>query len=352
MANHASQAYERQDASRFTKLVSPKGDPHHVIARELGAGYWAYRRQWEAAARFEVETPYPTQLDFELNYSCNLKCPMCTWSVETKTTTRQEWLEFALFKRVVDGGVPLGLRSINFNYINEPLMRRDLPDFVAYARQQGLCDLMLNTNGTMLTEPVGRRLIDAGLTRLMVSLDADTEETYNKIRIGANFEQVTRNLLGFLELRNSMGRRLPLVRASFLRMSVNEHELPRFVERWSPHVDFFAIQELINVMPERQESRELTANTRERVAEFRCPQPWQRLIIRYDGSVLPCCTFYGAHLVMGNVHQQSVQAIWRSEAMRQLRALHARGEYYNNPVCRKCAMNSVVDRPQPAAAAG
>ena len=29
---------------------------------------------------------------------------------------------------------------------------------------------------------------------------------------------------------------------------------------------------------------------------FRCAQPFQHLTLRYDGTILPCCTFFGAEI--------------------------------------------------------
>ncbi len=336
--------YERKDTSQFTKLLSLKQDPHEVLAAEVGEKeYKAYREQWEAATRFEIETPFPTHLDFELNYSCNLRCPMCTWSVETKVTQKEDWLTLETFKRIIDDGIAKGMKSIQLNYVNEPLLRQDLPDFAAYARSKGILDIMLSTNGTVLTEKMGRRLVESGITRLMVSLDAHTQETYDKIRIGANFKQVEDNLMAFIALRNQMGSRLPLVRVSFVRMSLNEQELPQFIEYWKPHVDFFAIQEYINPLPEKGKSADLTAESGVRTMDFRCTQPWQRMVVRHDGTVLPCCTFYGAHFVVGSIYKESLESIWKGSQMRELRAMHKVGEYYKNSVCNECALNSVVD---------
>ena len=45
--------------------------------------YDEYRRMWDATSKLEMETNFPLQLDFELNYSCNFSCPMCTWNAET-----------------------------------------------------------------------------------------------------------------------------------------------------------------------------------------------------------------------------------------------------------------------------
>ena len=87
-----------------------------------------------------------------------------------------------------------GVYSINLNYVNEPLIRKDIPQFVSYAVQKGIPEVMFNTNGVLLKPDMSEALIDAGLTKLSVSLDASTEETCAKIRVGSDFGKVMENI--------------------------------------------------------------------------------------------------------------------------------------------------------------
>ena len=42
-----------------------------------------YRKKYDDAAKLK-NLDYPIQIDFELNSSCNLKCPMCPISAESQ----------------------------------------------------------------------------------------------------------------------------------------------------------------------------------------------------------------------------------------------------------------------------
>ena len=338
-----AETYTFQDRSRFTRLLSEKGNINELLAQELGERFRAYRAKWERASNLEVVTDYPIHIGFELNRSCNLRCPMCTWSAENaQNLGKESWFDFERFTRIIDDGVRRGLCSVALNWVNEPLLRPDLPKFVAYARDAGVLDIIIHTNGMLLTETMAAGLIDGGLTRLMVSLDAVTQPVYDKIRVGADLEVVKRNVFRFLELRRARGKRLPLLSVNFVKMSVNEHELEKFVETWSPHVDFFAIQEYINPFPDRQDKHALTASTLSATIDFKCAQPFQRVAIQYDGTVSPCCTFYGAELSVGNAFQRPLGEVWQGAPMQAMRDMHARGEYFTNDVCKTCAHNSVV----------
>ena len=71
--------------------------------------YDEYRRQWKEATELNLVTEFPLQIDFELNYSCNFTCPMCTWNAEsTENKGKQTWFDFEVFKEVIDDGVKKG----------------------------------------------------------------------------------------------------------------------------------------------------------------------------------------------------------------------------------------------------
>ena len=85
--------------------------------------YDEYRRMWDATSKLELETDFPLQLDFELNYSCNFSCPMCTWNAETTSRFgKDKWFPFEVWTELIDEAISKGLKSIRLNQINEPLI--------------------------------------------------------------------------------------------------------------------------------------------------------------------------------------------------------------------------------------
>lgn len=334
-------------------LYHPAHDPHAVLIEEIGPGYAVYRREWEETTRLELERAYPVQLDFELNVSCNLKCPMCTWSAEaTAGEGTESWMDFDFFRQTVTDGVRHGLRAVNLNYVNEPLIRRDLPRFVRCAREAGAVEVMFNTNGLLLTERLARELIEAGLTKLSFSVDAATAETYRVVRVGGDFARLLRNIRRFVEIRAEMGARIPLLKLTFLKMSANAHELDEFVAAWRDTAELFSIQNLYNPFDGelgRERERYFVTGVPTAVTGTpRCPSPFQRLTVRANGDVLPCCNMRAAdRLVMGNAREQDVHAIWLSGPMKEIRAMHREGRYRDNPVCRACVEQSDAWAPEP-----
>jgi len=330
------EVFNYADSRQVSRLLSDRVDPHEVLAAEIGPTYMEYRRLWDEARTFVNIPAFPLHVDYEMKFRCNLRCPMCLMSLsaEGRAGYGQAAQELSPGRviELIRQGAEAGQKAMGFGGLWEPLLEPALPEVVAEARKAGLVDVMFNTNGLLLTEKTGRALIEAGLTRLMISVDAASWETYEKMRTGSDFETVVANIEKFMSLRRRLGRVLPLVRISFCRTAINEHELGPFIERWREVVDFFSIQTY-----GRYESAAppgFPQNAFNAAPSGRCAQPNKRLLVRHNGDVLPCCDASGTSLIMGNIKRQSLAEIWRSPELAGLRSSLAGVE--KQPACRAC----------------
>jgi cyclic pyranopterin phosphate synthase len=108
--------------------------------------------------------------------TCNYRCPYCMPAERTPEWTDADHagsaarLHFDEIETLVRAFVGLGVRKVRLTG-GEPLLRRNLDQLVArLARIDGIDDLALTTNGSLLARHA-RALREAGLRRLTVSLD-------------------------------------------------------------------------------------------------------------------------------------------------------------------------------------
>lgn len=313
-----------------------------TLAGVVGKSKWKeYRNQYDKASRLELETDYPLQLDFELNASCNLKCPMCPHSAESnKGKGKDTWFRFDDFKRIIDHGAKNGLKVIKLNYINEPLIRKDITQFISYAKEIGIADIYFSTNGLLLTDTFAKELIEAGLTRIQVSIDAYTNEIYDKVRPGGNLGKVAENIERMIAIRSELQSITPLIRVNFVRTELNEHELQSFVDYWVDKVEMIGIQEMIKPPISSINIKSKTTYNK-RKEGFRCSFPFKQMVINNEGDILPCCTFYGEQFQMGNIKHHNIIDLWNSEQMKMLRKIHRNGKYFENDICKKCVEDGI-----------
>src|SRR5512136_2249313 len=115
---------------------------------------------------------------WEVTRSCNLACIHCRASSvrgpyegELSTDRCLRLMdEIAAFSKpviILTGG--------------EPLLRDDIYEIAAYGDKKGL-RMVLATNGTLVTEEVAMKMIDAGIKRVSISIDGEDAQSHDAFR--------------------------------------------------------------------------------------------------------------------------------------------------------------------------
>ncbi len=128
-----------------------------------------------------------------------------------------------------------GAESVTF-IGGEPLVRRDLPELVAFAREQGL-RVGITSNGTLLTAPLLADLLRAGMTSIEISVHSFVPDRADRISRRKNTADRQRAALELLEAPPD-GLCRPGVSLNFVIFSENWAELPAFVRHVAAHHAF------------------------------------------------------------------------------------------------------------------
>lgn len=280
--------------------------------QQYGSRYSDYRRQYEAAARFEYEPTFPLYLMLEQTYHCNLRCPICIQGLSEERKAFEPSsprMSRDLFQRIVLEGERHKCPSIAMEVNDEPLLVKDLSERIRYCKEHGFMDVFMTTNGVLFTEKTVREIIDAGVTHILFSVDAATKETYDKIRLGGDFQKVIDAITMVRRYREERNSVLPLIRASLVQNRLNQHETEAFGAQFGGLADFVEIQGFSSYYHHTDQLIPVGAS---KVEGFSCIEPWRKLIVRANGDVLPCCTFYGYELVLGNVNSTTLHELYNS----------------------------------------
>ena len=326
-------------------MHSIEDDVNERLISILGDKFVDYRKKWDAVNRFELDTEFPLYLQVELHQICNLRCPMCSIGIPNANEkyVNESRMDWNIFEKIILEGEKYGCPSLNPQGVNEPLLEQNLENHIKFASKHGFFDIMMNTNATLLSEERSRKLLDSGLSRIRFSIDAATKETYEKIRVGAKFDTVIKNIERFIQMRNETKNKLPVIGVNLVKMSTNEHEIEAFIEKWEDSVDFIAIQEFMPPELDSDYSYFYPSNSEYREdmkKEFKCQQPWQRFYIHNTGQVCPCCAFFNSELSVGNVKDKTIYEMWNSPRMKDLRNIHKKGEFWKDEWCKKCVMGT------------
>ncbi len=155
---------------------------------------------------------------------CNFRCTYCMPLDEYEWIDKKEILTFEEITRLARIFIQLGVDKIRLTG-GEPLLRRDLHLLVAkLSRLEGLRDLCLTTNGSLLAEQVPA-LKAAGLKRINVSIDTLDPDKFKRMTKRGDLTKV----LGGLFAAKSHGLH-PIKINAVIERGVNDGDIIKLVE--------------------------------------------------------------------------------------------------------------------------
>ena len=166
---------------------------------------------------------------------CNLRCTYCMpreiFDDHHVFLPRSELLSFEEIVRLAKLFIPLGVQKIRLTG-GEPLLRRGIEKLVeALAHLQTAegkpLDVALTTNGVVLAQKA-QALKDAGLSRISVSLDGLSQETFRRM---SDSEVSVSVVLDGIAAAQRVGL-LPVKVNMVVQRGVNEHEIVTMAEHF------------------------------------------------------------------------------------------------------------------------
>lgn len=121
----------------------------------------------------------------------------------------------------------------------EPTMNKNLAEFIRVAASYDIPFLHFVSNGAFLTEEMMEAMVDCGLNRMAVSIDAALPETYEKIREVNDLARVLENLRKLKNLKEARGVSKPLVNINWTAFEENADEAVIFAREYGDLFDTF-----------------------------------------------------------------------------------------------------------------
>jgi len=275
------------------------------------------------------KTNFPKVVIFETSTYCNLKCIMCP---QSKIRRIGQYMDFEVFKKAAN---EIAIEDINvelwFAIMGEPLVNPDLLlEMIIYAKSLGLNNLNLNTNACLLTTDISKRLIESGIARVTIGIDATDAETYEKIRCKGNFVQTVASINELLEINAKFNNPVEII-LQFIVMDENEHQQELFKDYWLERGATIKIRPKLG-WGTAVESNQLYLNEKDR--DFPCPWIVRTMSIHVDGSVAQCDADWDDLYNTGNIKNRTIKDIWNTE-LNEIRQKHWNLDFNLLP-CSEC----------------
>ena len=219
---------------------------------------------------------------------------------------------------------------------SEGLLYKGIEDVIRYAKDAGVMDVILMTNGTLLTAELSEFLVSQEVSRVCISIDAATPETYEIVRGKNELDRVEKNVQGLADARKNHASALPIIRLSFCVTEDNQDEQEAFRDKWCDIVDYIDFQKINDFSyVGREDEVKLPDAEEDNDQKPFCTKPFGYLNVWSTGDISPCCTFYGKSLTFGNISENTLAEVYDGEKMVDLRDQFL-GKKELNKVCKVC----------------
>ena len=325
----------------------------------------------------------PKVVFIEVTNRCNLLCQTCPHTYFQREPLKSLSLEE--FITIADQ-FPQMQRAL-LHGIGEPLLNRELDQIIKVLKDRDV-EVIINSNGTLLTPKWYEKLIDSGLDQYRCSIDGATDETYARIRGAALLPKLKRGLEGLVKTKERLGVATPRISIWCVATRENLQELPDILRLASDlGVPEVYVQRLVYFAGELDQqygmarddlaifgkddepeeriiqacyklSHELGINFqasggRDPVSSFAaarpadfapwqaCMRPWTTAYVTANGNCLPCCISPFAtqdyqSLILGNLFERPFSEIWNGRPYQNFRTDLL--SEHPNPACASCGV--------------
>jgi len=189
---------------------------------------------------------FPSKLYVETTTRCNLNCFMCVKQNRGSDVCEGDFSP-ELFSRL-ESALP-HVEALILNGIGEPLMNPHLESFIRRAKKlmPSAGWIGFQSNGVLMTHLRAVSLVDAGLDKVCVSIDAIAPEQFRKLREGGEVDSVDMALSALDNARSLCNRPEVKIGIEFVAMRSNICELPATLEWAASRGASFAI--VTHVLP-------------------------------------------------------------------------------------------------------
>jgi radical SAM protein with 4Fe4S-binding SPASM domain len=289
--------------------------------------YKEYRWKWENHPKLYRVDRVPIHLDVELTTRCNLGCEFCPLFNNNIPNID---MPFEIVTKIIDEFAEKGGCSLKLVYLGEPLLHKDLPKVIKYAKDKGIIEVMIATNGNLLNLKKAIELVEAGLDFIIFSIDSCRQQIYSQIRVNGDLQKVIEGLINIRHAKVLSGSKKPKIQIQAIPMELNKEEIEsgKYETFFKHHCDIIRIAPTL-----------FDYNLTEPIGEtpnFFCDSVFQRMTIRADGKIAVCCGERKDEKIIGDIRRDTIEDAWISKEFCKIRFLMRKRKSHMIEACATC----------------
>lgn len=316
-----------------------------------------FKRLWNASKVYSsfyltkwlkrpIQWGLPFSVSIEPTTACNLRCPECPSGLRAFSRNTGN-LKADFFRKIIE---ELGeqLFYLTFYFQGEPYINPAFLEMVTFAHERGIYTAT-STNGHFLNDKNAKATVEAGLDRLIISVDGTTQEVYEAYRKEGDLEKVLEGARKVVYWKKQLKSTTPHIIFQFLVVRPNEHQIEE-VKALAKEIGVDEVKLKTAQVYDYEQGNPLIP-TIEKYARYaqqadgsyiiknellnHCWKLWHSCVITWDGWVVPCCFDKDAQYRLGSLQHESFAAVWHNEAYQSFRAQLLKGRDQID-ICTNC----------------
>ncbi len=299
-----SKGFDFEDA--FTQVENQKSF--------LGKKYAEIKKR----VRITETPPFPYSMQIEVTNICNHKCIFCGLLQAERPSAH---IDPELFRTLVRQCYDLGSRQVSLVGGAEPLANKKLEKYIAFCAGLGFEYIYITTNGILASPERWKKVIDAGLHSIKVSINAADAKTYRAVHGRDDFEKAVDSIRAIDAYRKTLDRPLFLAVAC-VETTANRGAFEALKALLGSYVDEFICSRAIR--PPGYEDRpgiflDEGMGAVVDAGKAKCYMPFSQANFSCEGYFRACCIEWDNATALVDVREMPVAEAWHGERFRELR---------------------------------
>ena len=275
---------------------------------------------------------------------CNYTCQMCPQSNPGRGSSWTRKMPLTQFKKILDQISPkYGMPQINLEGSGEPTMAKDLFEYVKIVKEKKLKCFMY-CNGARLKGDFMKKVVDAGIDFIRVSVIGYNQEVYKKWMNIDNFNLIIENIK---ELRGYIEKSKSKCKVSTYHLITDNDKIDEEIQLYKKNViEKTKVTAYIWKMHNWSGNYE-NKNPRKKTERKTCGRPFApEVTIRSGGAkgrvsaMVPCCQTLGPpneeKSILGHLDNQTFEEVYWGKEYLKLREAHKTKNFDSIDYCKNC----------------
>ncbi len=267
----------------------------------------------------------PSTLVIELTNNCNASCIMCG---HDSISRKRMYMDFSLFQKIILEAKKNKINTFQLSFYGEPLLYPRLVEAIHFIKENITESVIqISTNAALLNKQFSKQLIEAGLSRFLISIDGNNATEFEKIRVGLKWDDVKKNVKDLHELIVSENHPVEVhLRGLYLKGFPLDSTL--YNKEWGIYADCIHIRN----------DHDLNRITKENIIHkiLPCELLFTQQVIMVDGTVTVCNQDWEGEMSYDKFPDHNLKQLWKATKLVRMRIFHVIGLKKTIPYCNKC----------------